>query len=68
MLVLFSTGLVLILSLAMVWPLWSLATKYRTAYTITIGVAVVLTSVFLIVRGRLRRRAATRARARRPGE
>ena len=67
MLILFSTVLVLALSLVIVWPLWSLATKGRIAYTLAVGAAVVLTSVFLIVRGRLRRRAAIRGRERRPG-
>ncbi len=67
MFILFSTVLVLALSLAMAWPLWSLATKGRLAYTVAVGVAVVLTSAFLIVRGQLRRRAAIRGRKRRPG-
>ena len=67
LLILFFTILVLALSFVIVWPLWSLATKGRIAYTVAVGVAVVFTSVFLIVRGRLRRRADIRGPERRPG-
>lgn len=49
--------LVLALSVAIVWPLWMLATSDRRAYTIAFGLLVAAAVVALFVRGRLARRA-----------
>jgi hypothetical protein len=71
----FSAVLVLALSFAIVWPLWSLATKDHQAYTVAAGAAFALAFAFLIARAvfrgyardRMRRRSSARARSRRSG-
>jgi hypothetical protein len=71
-----SAVLVLALSFAIVWPLWSLATKDRLAYTAAVGAAFALAFVLLIARAvrrgytreRMRRRSSARGRARSSGE
>ena len=57
--------LVLAIAFAIVWPLWSLATKDRQAYTITIGAAVFLVVTFFIARAARRR---SSSKSRRPPE
>lgn len=62
-----AAAIVLGLSFAIVWPLWSLATGDRKAYTLAMGAVAALAA--LAATGRVllaRRRAAARVRARRP--
>jgi hypothetical protein len=56
--------LVLALSFAIVWPLWSLATKERRAYTIAILASLGLALAFAAARSIARVLAARRRRAR----
>ena len=62
----FSAILVLALSFFIAWPIWSLATKERGAFTVAVGAAAVLAVAFFVLRpiavSAARRRAIRRRR------
>ena len=59
--------LVLALSFFIAWPLWSLATKERRAFTIAVGAGAVLAAIFFVARPIIVRAAHRRAIRRREG-
>jgi hypothetical protein len=56
-----AAALVLALTLAIVWPIWSLANGNRRAFTIAVAAALALALAFAIARA-VRRRIAARSR------
>jgi hypothetical protein len=46
----FSSALVLALSFAVAWPLWSLATREKSAFTMAVAAGIVLWLFFFVLR------------------